>query len=94
MSTKFNDKPTIRIKSKVIPYDNGLCRTCYHNHRSIIVELENGGHIYTVPAYTKLGFKDRSREDSSNSSLADLFWPPDANDTADTQIRRRDIEDV
>lgn len=71
MNTKLNDsnKPTIRIKTRITPFDDGTCRTCYHNHRPAIIQLENGEYITTSPAAAP---QIRNRKDNN---LAALFWP-------------------
>jgi hypothetical protein len=74
MKAKANGdpKPIIRIKTRISPFDDGTCRTCYCNHRPIVVKLENGEYITTTPASAELSSKNRKE-----GCIADLFWPPD-----------------
>lgn len=80
MNIKDDNKPTIRIKTRITPFDDGTCRTCYHNHRFIEVKLENGKYITTPPIHSKHSDKHRHRK---HNSLADLFWPSEFADKED-----------
>jgi hypothetical protein len=83
MKAKANGdpKPIIRIKTRISPFDDGTCRTCYRNHRPIVVKLENGEYITTTPASAHSNNSSKNRKDKS---IADLFWPSDGQDFADT----------
>jgi hypothetical protein len=71
---KDNNKPIVYIKTRIHPFDDGTCRTCYHNHRPAIVQLENGEYIITTPASAP---EVRNRKDND---LAALFWPSESHE--------------
>ena len=50
---------------------NNICRICGRNHNVLVISLENGGHIVTLPHP-----KDRATKVKSSGSmlLPDIFW--------------------